>query len=181
MADKNPPNQFEIQDVEEYRGDEQQQFSHQSLVMDVMRRMIESGSHEMREGWTNEKLDNTGNIIRTYIEDTRKKFIESVKTAKMVMVCDFDTAAKEKIEAHQKSIDSERDKLLEWQWAWYEQLPPLPKQTWSGKISKTFFNSELNWYLHFIEIELKYHRLIAEELTQLTKRLEFYTQESFEA
>ena len=70
-----------IQDTDNYQSGKDQRFSHQELVMSVLRKCLESGTREMMSGWFNEKVDKSGNIVRTYIDDTRKKFIESVKTS----------------------------------------------------------------------------------------------------
>ena len=180
MGDEEKESDFEIYDVENYKSDKFQVFNHQILVMEVLRKANEAGSHELRAGWFNEKLDHSGNVIRTYIEDTRKRFVETVKTAIAVMVCDFDAEAKENIGDYIKDLGTLKGTLLKGQWDWYVSLPPKMKMQYSGKVSQIFFNMDLGWYLKFIEDEVDVYRDILEELHSLTKRLDFYQIEDFE-
>ena len=171
---------FEIYDTENYRSDKMQVFNHQMLVMEALRKVDEAGSHELRTGWTNEKMDHSGNIIRTYIEDTRKKFIESSKTAVNVMTCDFDETATKNIKKLKGDLKEHHDTLLKAQWTWFNSLAPRTKIQWEGKIIMAFFNQELGWYLQYIELEVEYYREVLQELHSLTKRLDFYREEDFE-
>jgi len=184
MQETNYPKDFtdnmEIMDVENYRGDKFNVFNHQVLVMEVLRRLNESGAHEFRPGWFNEKIDRNGNTIRVYIEDTRKKYIECVKTALDVMYCDFDKIAKKNINIYLKNLEIKKERLLESQWNWYQKLNPEEKEYWSGKIIKGFFNIEIGWYLKFTELEVECYRKIARELHMLTKRLDWYHEEEIE-
>ena len=171
---------IEISDVENYRGDKFQVYNHQILVMEVMRKITESGSHEMREGWINEKYDRDGNVNRVYVESTKKKFIETVKTAMMIMFCDYDEEARTFVEQCLKELEDEKKKLLEGQWKWYSSLAPNDKRNQSGNIIKGAFNMEMGWYVAFTELEVECYRAVAEELHSLTKRLDFYQGEDFE-
>jgi len=170
------PNQsnFEIEDVENYRSDKQHVFNHQMLVMEVLRRVNEAGSHELRSGWFNEKVDNQGSLTRIYIEDTRKKYVECVKSAMSVMACDYDKKAREKIDKAQGTLKNQKKILLNSQWNWYITLPPKPMLEFRGKVIKGFFNYNMGWYSKFIELEVSAYRNIAKELNNLTKRLDFY-------
>ena len=170
---------IEIYDSENYRGDKDHIFSHQELVMEVLRKVNESGSHELRSGWFNETMDNSGSIKKVYIEDTRKKFIECVKTAIMIMECDFDTKAHTETDRCIELLDAERTKLLKEQWDWYNSLPPRYKMNYIGKIMEGFFNTEMGWYLKYIETEVECYRAIAKELNYLSKRLDFYRTADF--
>jgi hypothetical protein len=172
---------IEILDVENYRADKMLVFNHQTLVMDILRRVTEAGSHELRTGWFNETLDNHGNIKKVYIEDTRKRFIETVRTAMAVMTCDYDETATANITKVVEKLEKEREKLLKQQWDWFQSLAPIPKKALADKMVKEFFNINFGWYLKYIEMEVEAYRRIATELHSLTKRLDFYQVEDFEA
>jgi len=177
----NSGNDFEVSDVENYRGDKFQVFNHQILVMEVLRRVNESGSHELRPGWFNEKVDRQGNTIRSYVEDTRSRFIECVKTAMMVMDCDYDGESTEFIEECKEELSGEKCKLLKAQWDWFKSLPPRSKSDSQGMIIEGVFNKDLGWFTKYMELEVECYRAIALELNSLTKRLDFYQTEDFEA
>lgn len=180
-----PVSDFEIEDVENYRSTNDQKFSHSLLVMEILRKCSEAGSHEMRPGWVNEKQDNSGNIIRTYIEDTRKKFIEAVNTAKNILICDFDQTATENIQELQKELKDIKQKLLKEQWVWWsKKLSLSQRQEYVSNrnvlILPDVFNETQIYYSMFMEKEIETARGIFEELSLLTKRLDFYAEEVYE-
>jgi len=178
-------NDFEIGDVEDYRTEQDHKFSHQALVMECMRKCIETGSHEMRPGWFNEKVDNHGNTTRSYIEDTRKKFISSIKMLKAQMSCDIDTEAEKEIDRFEKELGEEKQKLLHDQTKWWNALTPKYRQIAAarGEEVKTnlAFNQDMVWFQHWVEEEVACYRAILESLVILTKRLDFYEAEVYEA
>ena len=177
----NNSNDFEVSDVENYRSDKLQVFNHQVLVMEVLRKLNDAGSHELRPGYVNTKTDREGNTTRNYIEDTRLKFIECIRTAMMVMACDYDKEAIEYIPEWLKALEVEKKKLQQAQWDWYNKLPPNPKAELSELIVEGTFNKEFGWYVKYMELEVECYRAIATELNYLTKRLDFYESEDFEA
>lgn len=171
---------FEIGDVENYRGDKLQVFNHQTLVMTALSRCSETGSHELRAGWFNEKLDDKGNVSRVYIEDTREKFIASVKNAINVLHCDFDDEAETKIKKLLEELERIKEELKKEQWDWYNNLPPKSKVFFSGEVQKDYLNIGMVWFMKFKEKEVELHRQIFQELNDLTKRLDFYESQDFE-
>lgn len=182
MGDKNYKSQLddiEISEAENYRGDKIQVFNHQVLVMEVMRKLNEAGSHELRTGYTNQKVDRSGNTTTQYIEDTRKKFIECVKSAIAIMRCDFDKEAEDFVEQCFEELEAKRKVLLEAQWTWYQSLAPLPKQEFSGKIQRYFFAIDFGWYMEYVETEVACYRAISEELSNLTARKDFYVGDTY--
>jgi len=181
VFDGDTEDDIEIYDSENYRGDKEHIFSHQELVMEVLRKVNESGSHELRSGWFNETTDASGSIKRVYIEDSRKKFIECVKTALMTMRCDFDKEAHKTVDKYTQLLEDEHNRLLNDQWNWFNNLAPRTKQSYIGKIIPGFFSVEMGWYLKYIEIEVDCYRAIAEELNFLSKRLDFYRTADFVA
>jgi hypothetical protein len=149
--------------------------------MESLRKINESGSHELRPGWFNEKVDRQGNTVRSYVEDTRSKFIECIKTAIMNMECDYDKEATKYIESCLNRLEIESKKLLEAQWKWFSELPPNSKAEAQGLVIQGVFNKDLGWYSKYMELEIECYRAIATELHSLTKRLDFYQSEDFQA
>ena len=176
--------QIEILDVENYKGGGQLQFSHQILVMRVMNKCIEAGTKEMRSGYYNEKADRFGNKIMTYVPDTRKEFIENVKTAEMIMVCDLDDDAIKNISEIKKELKKEFEKLCGMERMEWESLGiKIKRDRWSKGIfqQRGTLNMKLPYYQEYLEFEVDCYRRILAELTQLTKRLDFYQEEDWEA
>lgn len=110
-GEKMSDNDFEVPDVETYSPSKQEEFSHSKLVMKAFNKAIENGSKEMKQGYYNVKVDNQGNVIKTYIEDTRKQFIETVKTLLMLTKRDLDKKANENIDKLLKALQEEHKRL----------------------------------------------------------------------
>lgn len=180
-----PTDDFEIEDVEDYRSEQDHKFNHQSLVMDCMKRCIDAGCHEMRSGWFNEKVDSRGNINRNYVDDTRKKFVSAVKMVKINMACDIDDEAKKEIKDHLEKLEEKKKDLLDKQWGWWTSLTPKYKMLAANAgehvQTKGAFNGDLVWFQMWVEEEVDTYRLILESLIKLTKRLDFYEAEIIEA
>ena len=177
-------NDFEIIDTENYRAEKDQQFSHQALVMKTLNKCLENGAKEMREGYWNEKSDKFGNKNVVYVPDTRKEFIESVKTAKASMISDFDGEADNNIKKIYEKLDAEFKRLCK------EEANSWEGLTINGRNKRlikgiTFvpntLNKHLPFYQEYLEFEVDCYREIMEELIKLTKRCHYYEQESYEA
>lgn len=175
---------FEIGDVENFQYNKEEAFSHQSLVMSAMKRCLEFGAHELVEGLMETNVDSKGNIKQVYREDTRKRFVESIKCCKMVMVCDFDNDAKDNIKNLIKKIDDARDKWLKKESDWFKGMPYETRQNAEAQgyfFMGGYFSNKLPFKDLFYEEELNIWREIFEELSLLTKRLSFYKSEELEA
>ena len=175
---------FEIQDVEEYRHEKDLEFSHQSLVMQSMRKVLELASKELREGFWNRKQDRAGNTVSTYSEDTRSAFIESVKTCLMIMACDIDETAKGKIEGIQKDLEDKRKELLNQEETDWNNFSQGMKQAFFNKdlgFNKGYFNANKPYYKSYMEFMIQAHRNIFAELSRLTSRLDFFKSSDVEA
>jgi hypothetical protein len=174
-------NNLEIIDTETYQPEEQQQFSHQQLIMKAMNKVIEAGCKELRSGYWNEKQDKFGNITRTYIEDTRKVFIESVETLEMFMDCDLDEEAKEEIKTLKNNLKETFKELLVQEKKDWDKLSNLIKinRIKEGIIPREKgLHPELHYAEEFIEARVKMNKEIVKSLTKLTKRLNFYKEEA---
>lgn len=179
----NDSGDFEIGNVENFGGGKDQEFSHSSLVMSAMKKCLEAGTKEMREGWFNERTDQKGNQIKTYIEDTRKAFIESVRSLKMIMAGDLDIEALKKIRKYMKRIKDKEKELIDYDNSVWDKLTPSEKINYSRSGERHFSKMISNHILkkHFIEYELIQWRNIFSELSRLTKRLDYFKAEMFEA
>lgn len=165
----------DIVDVGGASWGEKKAYSHEQLVMVAMGRIAETGAHEMREGWMNVKTDQRGNTVRTYIEDTRKRHIESIKSAMEILERDYDDTATIKIEYYKSEINKKRKELLKEQNEWWNSLTLKHKQNYlhspqGGIENSNAFNVNYGWYQLFIEYELELYRKIASELHKLIKR-----------
>jgi len=173
-------NNIEIGDVEDFRGDSDGKFSHQSLVMKAMSKALDLGSKELIEGFYDEnQRDNRGNTKVVYSEDTRRSFIEAVKNCEMVMVCDYDKDTKTNIESIKTKMEEERKALLKSQREYYTNADYDFQQ--ANYTDFNFFNIKFPYYNYFIEAQVDFYREIFSELTLLTKRIGFYESEQFEA
>lgn len=174
---------LEILDTENYKGGKDQMFSHQSLVMRIMNKCIEAGAKEMRAGYYNEKYDKFGNKILIYNPDTRKELIESIKTCQMIMVCDLDDTAKENIKKIKEKLDKEFKDLCESEKTdWENSSVSIKRYRWGNGIfyQKSSLNIKLSYYQDYIDFEIDCYREIFSELTELTKRVDFYQTQDYE-
>jgi len=180
---------FEVIDTEEYKSQEQTEFSHQGLVMMAMKKVVEYGCQEMIQGYyANEQDPKTGKTKVVYRQDIRKAFIESVKTLRMIMICDFDDDAKKKLISSEKGdqtregniMDKLKDaskKYMEQQKEWWEKSTEGQKRSYTTQgmgVIDGYLNMNLPFYNQFFMEELEIYREIFEELTMLTNRLNFY-------
>jgi len=175
---------FEIGDFEQYSYDKDLQYSHQALVMQSMRKVIELGSKELRPGWYNQTIDKNGNTILKYIDDTRKSFLEAIKTLEMYMECDLDDEARDNIIKIKETINERKEDLLKEESEEWKNLPIQLKRQWFAKgflPRPGYFNLENIFYHRFIDEQLDLYREVFKELNKLTRRLDFYKTEDFEA
>jgi len=172
----------EIIDTENYTGSSDSQFSHEALVMRVLNKCMEAGCSEMRTGWYNEKFDKNGNVIKTYIDDTRKRFIESVKSAEMMMYCDFDAEAKKKITAQRVLLKKKYIKICNEELKHWGDLPTIMSRGLNQQgifYRKEKLNRRLPYFQDYVEEEVETYREILKELILLTERKKFYKVEDY--
>lgn len=166
-----------IQDVESYSGKEDQEFSHQSLVMAAMRKAIEYGTMEQTQGVYVTEKDLKGNTKVVYRQDTRKAFIESVRTIKMLMICDFDSVATTKINALIKKIKERKKTIMNEQVLWWNNLKSSERMMYAKKgivVIQDHFSTDLPFIQIYLFEELEIYREMLEELSLLTERKNFY-------
>lgn len=173
----------EVIDTENYTGGSDSQFSHEALVMRVLNKCMEAGCREMRSGWFNQKTDRNGNIIRQYIDDTRKQFVESVKSAETMMICDFDEDSKKKINLLKEKLKEKYKKLYDEELKYWQNLPKIMVNRLLDKginHRKGKLNRNLDFFQDYVEFEVDVYHELLKELILLTERRGFYKIEDYE-
>jgi len=173
---------IEIGDIENYTSDKGE-YSHSNHVDICIKKCIVAGCKELCEGYNETTTDKNGNTKIVYKEDTRKALIESVKTCKMIMICDFDDDAKTKIKALIENIKTEQTNCLNKQMTYWKNLTYQSKQNFlrnNAQPTKVYFHPELPFWNLFVELELRIYREILEELILLSGRLNHFKAEDFE-
>jgi len=171
-----------IMDVEEFSGGGSgKEFSHQGLVMSCLGRCAFNGSKEMKPGYWNEKLDKFGNVIKTYIDDTRLTFIESVEQVEIMMICDFDDEATAEIEKLKKSIIEKETEYLKLEADDWNNCTKTIRDLRQGNgifYNKNFLNKKLPYHNKFVMFQVRVWKDILRALIKLTQRKGFYETES---
>ena len=175
---------IEILENESYSGGKEKGFSHQELVMIALRRALIAGNKEMRPGYYNTKTDARGNTSMVYVDDTRKQFIESVKSVGDMISCDLDELANKKIiklkeELKEKFLKLCAEEKLDWETA----HPKTKNQRWKEGVfhRPERLHPQLPYAQEYVEEEVDAYRKILREYVKLTKRKDFYKEEMYEA
>lgn len=174
---KNNYPESEVIDIENWKNPDESSFNPLVHVMSAMRKCVDLGCREMREGWWDEKIDKYGNIAKKYNEDTRKCFIEAVETLIMFTECNFDDEVKQKVTKLKRIIQSRRKFWLEEQSRWWNKMGLQQQQqlTAQGKgVVEGLFNTKLDFDNYFQQDELKIYRRICTEIINLINRAEAY-------
>jgi len=171
---------FELGNVEGFYSGEQK-FSHSALIMKGFNIVIDRAVKELHEGIYEKEETQKGTKI-VYKEDTRKAFIESVKTLKMLMVSDFDKEAIEDIKKIEIKIKEKYKYFLVQQKNWWENLNYTKRLEYSKEglePNPGFLNK---WYQDtYLFEELDLYREMVEALTILSKRLNYYETDKTES
>lgn len=165
MAEVDNIDNFEIEDVENWRGGEENKFSHQDLVMEAIRATLINGAKDLHEGFWNTKIDKNGNAIRTYEEDTRKIFIGSIKGLMMITHRDWKDCKEynDKIETRQKEIVDKKTFWMGQEQVWWNSMSPMQKNQMAkeGKsVNFGFFNKNLDFDNFYFDDEEQIYREI---------------------
>ena len=170
-------------DNENFRWNKNIEFSHQSLVMRSMNKCIEAGCKEMRSGYWNEKSDKFGNVLKVYVPDTRKEFIENVKNTEIMMACDMDKEATDNIKATLDKMEKKFNTLCtleEAEWTALGKSGSLARNNRGIFFMKGTLNTKLPYFQEYLEFEVNCYREILRELCCLTSRLKFYASQDYE-
>jgi len=85
--DKNKDNFI---DAEEQTYDANSLMTFKQIILNHLNRIIIFGSKEMRGGYFDERINNQGMVIRTYVEDTREVYCNSVTALADCLLAHFD-------------------------------------------------------------------------------------------
>ncbi len=166
---------LQIQDPDNYEGDQELVYSHQSLVMKGMRRVYELGSEELHEGADVQVLINNSPVI-IHKPNQRIEFINAIKILKSGMVCDFDETMKTNFKKLNGGLANARKNLLKSQVEARSRLNQLQRQKLGvDVIYPGVFNAGLPYYNQYKVLELDYFRDLFEELVLLIKRKKYYS------
>jgi len=100
------------------------EFSHQLCVFKSFSRAQDCLSQEMKEGFSETKQDNAGNIMTVIHPDSRRQAIEAILTLKNVMIADIDkTDFKKEIDELIKLGEDIYDKQIKKQKTFYDAYP----------------------------------------------------------
>ena len=169
---------YEVMDMENYRGEKKVVWSHQELVMRAMKEVLKITCHELTDGIV--VGESKGKEKMTIKEDLRQAFINSVKMCKAMMNRDFDDEAKKKIPTYLQEVEDKRKELLGDQWKWWNNLNPKQRQSQGLIMQRNFFNRTLPFYTEFIEFQIEKSWNIFEELNNLVGRFGDYEVEDLE-
>jgi|TARA_Y100000296_G_scaffold45780_1_gene52463 hypothetical protein len=154
-------------------GTSKQEYSYEVLVMLSMKKCLEAGSNEMMEGYFNEKTDRQGNIVRTYVQDTRHKFIRCVKMLLSTMKTIFDEDAKKDVEKILEDLDKKYEELCNEELKEFHNAPAtIKKQRMINGINhrKNNLNKSLPFYQDYIQEEVDAYTKLYSVLHSLASR-----------
>lgn len=172
MAD-NDLDDIEVEDSDTYQFGKDNKFDHIALVMLGIKKCMELGSKDLVEGWWENKTDKHGNELKVYHEDSRKAFINSVKSLLSLVERDYDDDAKKKIPLLINSLVERKKHWLDMEWNWWNTLNNAQKMKLisEGKqVSQGFFNKKLDFDNYYYEEETNIYRQIFTEVNNLTER-----------
>lgn len=186
-------NEFDVIDTENQHGfNKEEAFSHGQLVMMAMKKCIEAGIKEMRQGYYNEKADKFGNINRIYVPDTRQEFVESVETCLMVMADDLEqddpeevekgeepekTIAEKNILAIRSRLQSKYDKYCDKEKKDWGNADAIVQQSWMKAgimFREGMLHQNFPYHFEYLMDKVRAYRNIFAELKKITFRRDYY-------
>ena len=183
MVDKD--DNFEIQEVEDYYGGKPgEAFSQSALVMSAIRKSVEAGSEEMKEGYWNTKFDKLGNAHRIWIPDSRKVFIETIESVEMIIDRDLDKDAVAELKILKEWLKKRLDIYIASEEKDWETAHITLKKQWmegGSYFRKGFLSKGLPYSHEYIEDQVKVAREKIKTFTRLIKRLGDYKEETYMA
>jgi len=178
-----PEGDFELEDLEQFRGEKDQKYSHEASIQKAINRVLETGSKEMSEGWWDFKKDPSS---REYLEkkwhpDSREEFISSVKMLRDILVAEIESN-KETLDALKEiedEIDSRYKFWIESEEECYQKMSRVIKEKSlhqrGGLIQNEFWHK--NWTAEKIEL----YRDMSREIFRLLARVKHFRTMDVEA
>jgi len=124
------------------------------IIILHINRCVQNGSQEMHGGYWNTRGNNP--VTKTYVPNSRDVFNNSVKMLKAILLCHFD----KKIEGNEKKLNEEFEE---------EHKAYKKKDNSKMQVLKDWYDYKVNW-----------HTKLFEELIQLSRRLNFFEEETAE-
>lgn len=175
---------IQIIDSEDYYSGKEKGFSHATIIMQSLSAAIKAGSCEMRKGAVNERYNVQGDKIVQYVEDTRKKFIETVESLLSAVDCDKDDQFEKEVDGYKEKITELKDDLKQKEWVWWTSLPGNIKLNYirnGEQCIQGYFRKDGFFYELFIDECVPIYRNILSAVSRLTKRKNYYQEETYEA
>lgn len=177
---------IDVPEVKDITGDsfykKDQEFSHPALVHKAFDRCRELLSREMREGHMELVTDVNGVSTQIYYPDNRLESIEAIKTLKNVMIADLEgTKWKEKIDKLLNEVDKIKEKWVEQQLKWFEEMEYEQQQLYLRNNaalpaclnSGTLYPKEI-FYQEFINERVLIYRRIFECLEMCIASIKYF-------
>jgi len=151
---------FVISEDDTY-GSKGEGYSFPSLIMSVLRKALEVGSREQKEGYWNVKFDKLGNAHRVWIPDQRKEFIQTIETLKDFTEREYDSEAEADIK---KIADALQEK--------FKKYCEEEKKDWEimdNRIKKNHAMKKQWWREGMLSEVLPYHSEYVEDLVKVAR------------
>lgn len=174
MAESKEDVDFEVEDSENFNYSEDNKFSHEALIMLSIKKCMDAGSVELTEGWWENKIDKNGNVLKTYHPDTRKTYINSVKTLMGLAARDYKPETIKIIKTIMTKLEEKKKFWLAQEVRWWKSLNPMQQRQMAqeGKqVVDGYFNKNLDFDNHYFEDETETYREIFTQINILTGEL----------
>jgi hypothetical protein len=147
---------IQFSNMDNWRGGSSGKFglTFKQIVLQHINRCVVNGSVEWHGGYWNETGSNP--TIRTYVQNSRDVYSNSVKMLRALLLGYFDKQIKEADKQLEEEFEKERSE--------YEKLEDKGKD-----IKYEFYSFKVNWHIKLFE-----------QLIMLSKRLNFFEEETSE-
>lgn len=152
-------------------GSSAEGFNYDSKVSMAYDACIKAGCQEMKKGYLQSKSDKYGNVLTEWKEDTRKTYIECVRTLKSVLISHLDAVSKKNIVDLEGRDIKLKQEAIQNEESWYNSLPMSQRIKISH--SRGYLNQDMFFYHDYMDDKLDVYRKIFEELELLLARLKY--------
>ncbi len=178
----NQEENFDIEDIENWRGEPDLKFSYELLIMEQYRRTSKAGSQEMKKGWEERKESQTGSTVSIKVHpDTRKEFGECMNTLKNMMIGNIvaDSKAKGNIKGLYDELLKLKGKYIEMEEKAWQEVPEHVRRYGSKWVDrwehiKDTLNYDHIFGEYYLQESVEVYRRILEEITLLLHRMGYF-------